>query len=189
MEEGKCIIISAPSGAGKTTIVHHLLQQFPELEFSISACTREKRDNETDGKDYHFLSLEDFNDNIDKGVFVEWEEVYPGQRYGTMRSEIHRVWAKGNIVIFDVDVLGALNLKKIFDVQALAVFIMPPSIDELASRLRSRAAEPPEKIEMRVKKAAEEMKYSPKFDKVVVNDGLPHAFADAVNLVTLFLES
>jgi guanylate kinase len=186
-EKGKCIIISAPSGAGKTTIVHHLLKIFPELEFSVSATSRPKRPNEEDGKDYYFLSPEEFKKRIENKEFIEWEEVYPNQFYGTLKSEIERIWNSGKHVIFDVDVVGGLNLKKIFKDKALAIFIMPPSLEELEKRLRQRKTEPEEKIRMRLEKAQQEISRAKEFDKIVVNDNLTHAVADAEKFVRDFL--
>lgn len=187
MEEGKCIIVSAPSGAGKTTIVHQLLKMDLGLEFSISATSREIRQNEVNAKDYFFLSAEEFRDKIDNNRFLEWEEVYPDQFYGTLRSEIHRIWSKGHHVIFDVDVVGGLNLKKIFGEQALAIFIMPPSIDALKERLTNRRTESPEKLKLRLDKAEKELSYAKEFDKVVVNDNLSHAIGDTEKLVRKFI--
>jgi len=187
MEEGKCIIIAAPSGAGKTTIVHHLLNLDLGLEFSISVCSREKRRNEIDEKDYYFITVEEFQAKIDAGDFIEWEEVYPAQYYGTLRSEIDRIWRKGNTVIFDVDVAGALRLKKIFGEQTLAVFVMVPSMEELEKRLVIRGTETLDKIAERLGKAEDELKNAGEFDKVVVNDNLPHALKDTEQLVRDFL--
>jgi len=188
MEEGKCIIVSAPSGAGKTTIVHHLIQAGLNLSFSISATSRALRGNETDGKDYYFLGIEGFKAQIEAGAFLEWEEVYPDQFYGTLRSEIERIWKNGKHVIFDVDVIGGLNLKKIFGDQALSVFIMPPTVESLKKRLTSRGTESDEKIALRISKAKSELDKAPDFDKVVVNDNLTHAKHDAEMLVQGFLK-
>ena len=188
-DSNKAVIISAPSGAGKTTIVHHLLKMIPHLEFSISATSREKRPNEKNGKDYFFISPEDFKKKIQSGELMEWEEVYPGCFYGTLSSEVEKIWERGNIVAFDVDVIGGLNLKKIFGKNALALFIMPPQIEDLEKRLKSRGTESSEKLAMRVYKAKEEMTKAKFFDKVVVNDSLPHALADAEQLVRDFLKS
>ncbi|MBL4652148.1 MAG: guanylate kinase [Flavobacteriales bacterium] len=186
MEEGKCIIVSAPSGAGKTTIVQRLLKMDLGLEFSISATSREKRETEISGKDYLFLSSDAFKSKIEDDLFLEFEEVYPNQFYGTLRSEIHRIWSKGQHVIFDVDVVGGLNLKKIFGEQALAVFIMPPSIDSLKERLINRRTESPEKLKLRLDKAEKELSFASEFDKIVVNDQLSHAIGDAEKLIQEF---
>lgn len=185
---GKCIIFSAPSGAGKTTIVHHLLQQSLGLEFSISACSRDPRPNEVNGKDYYFLGIDGFQDQIQKEAFVEWEEVYKGNYYGTLKSEITRIWEKNNVVIFDVDVIGGLNLKRIFGDNALAVFVQPPSYEELENRLRHRSTESEEKIQQRMNKARTELAYAPEFDQILVNDDLNKACLDAENLVRRFIE-
>jgi guanylate kinase len=186
--EGKLIIFSAPSGAGKTTIVHHLLDTFPALlEFSVSACSREKRKDETEGVDYYFLSVEEFRARIADNEFVEWEEVYTDHFYGTLKHEIERIWRKGKHVIFDVDVNGGLNLKKIFGEKALAIFVMPPSIQSLEDRLKKRETETPESIARRMGKAGSEMKKSTAFDRIIVNDELHKAFEEAEKLTLDFL--
>jgi guanylate kinase len=190
LKQGKAIIFSAPSGAGKTTIVHHLLgNEALRLSFSVSATSRPKRGHEQDGKDYYFLSSEDFLIRAKAGEFVEWEEVYKDQYYGTMKSEIERIWAEGKNVIFDVDVVGGLNLKKIFGDRALAIFVQPPSIEVLNFRLRNRSTETPEKIAMRIEKAKHEMAFAPKFDMILVNDKLPEALAQAELRVQEFIAS
>lgn len=186
-KEGKCIIFSAPSGAGKTTIVHYLLKQSLGLEFSVSACSREPRINEIHGKDYYFLGLKGFKEHIEKDAFVEWEEVYTNNLYGTLKSEIEAVWAKGKTVIFDVDVIGGLNMKRLFGDQALAVFVQPPSYEELEKRLRNRSTESEEKILQRMNKANTELAFAPEFDVVLVNDNLDLACKKAYNLVSDFL--
>jgi guanylate kinase len=186
--QGKLIILSAPSGSGKTTIVKHLLNTMPNLEFSITACSRPKRDCETDGRDYYFISVEEFKRRIANGDFVEWEEVYPGSFYGTLKSEIDRIWAKNHIVALDVDVKGGINLKKIFGESALSIFIMPPSIDILKHRLESRGTETPESLAKRVGKAAHEMTYADQFDKIIVNDNLERSYLEADLLVNAFLK-
>lgn len=184
---GKCVIFSAPSGAGKTTIVHHLLQQEIGLEFSISACSRDPRPNEVDGKDYHFLGVEGFKQKIEEDAFVEWEEVYRDNFYGTLKSEIERIWANGKSVIFDVDVIGGLNIKKIFGEKAMAIFVQPPSYEELEKRLRGRSTESEDKINQRMAKAHKELAYAEDFDFVLVNDNLDDACALAKEKVEAFL--
>jgi guanylate kinase len=185
--EGKLIIVSAPSGAGKTTIVKHLLDSGLGLEFSVSACSRPPRMNEADGKDYYFLGLEGFRRKITENAFIEWEEVYPGQYYGTFRSELQRIWDKGNHVLFDVDVKGGLNLKRIFGEQALSLFIMPPSMVELEKRLRNRSTDPEESIVKRISKATQEMMFAGLFDRVIVNDKLEEALQTAMKAVEGFV--
>jgi guanylate kinase len=186
--KGKAIIFSAPSGAGKTTLVHHLLSRFSELEFSVSATSRAKRGQEKDGKDYYFLSPDEFKKHIDQNALIEWEEVYPNQFYGTLQSEIERIWSKGHHVIFDVDVVGGLNLKKHFDSKALAVFVQPPDEVELEKRLRGRGTESEEKIQMRLAKAKKELTFAPQFDYILVNENLESAFSEARSLVKKFIE-
>ena len=186
---GKCIIFSAPSGAGKTTIVRHLLRKEPRLAFSVSACSREPRHNETDGKDYYFLGVEGFRQKIEEEAFVEWEEVYQDNYYGTLKSEIERIWAQGKAVIFDVDVVGGLNLKKQFGEQALGVFVQPPSIEELENRLRSRSTESEDRILVRMSKARQELAHAVGFDVVLHNVYLDQACAEAEKLVADFLNS
>lgn len=189
MIDGKLIIVSAPSGAGKTTIVHHLLQQEElGLEFSVSATSRPKRGEEQDAIDYYFLSAEEFKAKIAKDEFVEWEEVYPDQFYGTLRAEIERIWSKGKAVIFDVDVVGGLNLNKIFPKRGLSIFIQAP-IETLEERLRFRSTETEEKIQLRLSKANKELSYAPEFDKIVVNKDLETAKQEAYSLVKDFLDS
>ena len=185
--KGKLIIISAPSGAGKSTIVKHLLDKGLNLEFSISATTRTPRGKEKDGKEYYFLSVEEFRKRIRRGEFIEWEEVYKNQLYGTLKSEIDRIWANGNNVLFDVDVKGGINLKNIFRHKAISVFIMPPSVKELEKRLKHRGTDNPEKIKMRIAKAEEEMKLVARFDNIVINDNLEQAVNEIYNLVNNFL--
>lgn len=189
MSNGKAIIFSAPSGAGKTTIVRHLMG-LPglHLAFSVSATTRAKRDYEKDGVDYYFISAEEFLQRARNGEFIEWEEVYSGQYYGTLKSEIERIWNRGEHVIFDLDVVGGLNLKKILGDRALAVFVKPPSIDALVQRLEDRSTETPEKIAQRVAKAHQEMEYEPRFDTIVVNDDLTTALREAEACVSHFLQ-
>lgn len=185
--KGKCIIFSAPSGAGKTTIVHHLLSQDLGLEFSVSACSRDPRPNEVDGQDYHYLGVEGFKQKINDDAFVEWEEVYTNNFYGTLKSEIERIWAEGKAVIFDVDVIGGLNLKKQFQDQAFAVFVEPPSYEELEKRLRGRSTETEDKINQRMDKATKEMAFAREFDTILVNDDLQEACKKAEQMVSEFL--
>jgi guanylate kinase len=187
--EGKVVIISAPSGAGKTTIVKHLLQiRELNLAFSVSACTRPIRPDEKEGKDYYFLTVNQFKDKIDDGEFLEWEEVYKNNYYGTLRSEVSRIWSMGLHVLFDVDVMGGINLKEKFGDNALAIFIRPPSIDVLRVRLESRGTESAEKIRSRVNKASLELKFARKFDVIVLNDVLEKALEDTQRLVAGFLK-
>jgi len=187
MNQGKIVIFSAPSGSGKTTIVKHLLSKGLKLEFSVSACSRAPRGQEQDGVDYHFLTAEEFRQRIDNDEFVEWEEVYAGRFYGTLKSELTRIWGKGNHVLFDVDVKGGINLKKKFGDKALSVFVMPPSIDELRRRLIGRATDAPEEIERRIAKAEEEISYAQQFDLIIVNDVLETACKQAFDKVNGFL--
>lgn len=184
---GKCVIFSAPSGAGKTTIVHHLLDQDLGLEFSVSACSRDPRPNEKDGVDYHFLGIDGFKKKIQEKAFVEWEEVYTNNFYGTLIEAIDNIWAKNKAVIFDVDVIGGLNLKKQFKDQALAVFVKPPSYEELENRLRGRSTETEDKINQRMEKAHKELAFAPEFDVILVNDNLEDACKKAEELVREFL--
>jgi guanylate kinase len=185
---GKLIIFSAPSGAGKTTIVKQIIESGFPLEFSISACSREKRQGEVDGKDYYFLSVDEFRKKIAQGDFLEWEEVYPGSYYGTLKSEIERIWDMGKHVIFDVDVIGGLNIKYAYPDQALTVFVQPPTIDELKNRLVNRCTESEENIQKRIAKAAYELSFASKFDLVIVNDDLQKAIEEAKKLVDDFLK-
>lgn len=188
MDNGKLVIFSAPSGAGKTTIVQHLLQVFPNLEFSVSATSRPVRGDESHGSDYYYLSEDEFRKRISNGEFVEWEEVYPGQMYGTLHAEVERIWRKGHHVIFDVDVKGGINLAKKFGERALSVFVMPPSVAALEKRLRLRATEPEEKILMRIAKAKSELDDAVYFDTVLLNDNLEEALVRAEEMVKRFLE-
>ena len=188
MTEGKALIFAAPSGSGKTTIVQHLLRSFPQLGFSISACTRDRRGrNEVHGKDYYFLSQDEFRRKIKEDAFVEWEEVYEGNYYGTLKEEVQRIWDEGRHVIFDVDVKGALNLKKYFGDKALAIFVKVPSLDVLQSRLNDRGTESPESLSRRLYKAEFEMGFADKFDVVLLNDDLKRAVAEAEHLVDTFI--
>ena len=190
MTSGKAVIFSAPSGSGKTTIVKHLLAHNPRLAFSISACTRDKRGrNEEDGKDYYFLTPEEFKQKIDNDEFIEWEEVYPGNFYGTLKAEIDRIWQQGKAVIFDVDVKGGVNLKKYFQQQALAVFVKVPSVAVLQERLRNRGSENEESLSQRLYKARFELGFEDKFDVTIVNDDLAASLKEAETLVDNFLNS
>jgi len=189
-EHGKLIVFSAPSGSGKTTLVHHLLEQENlNLDFSISATSREKRGNEIEGKDYHFISLEEFNRHIEKDDFVEWEEVYSNYFYGTLKSEIERIWSKGKHVIFDIDVVGGLSIKEKYPEKTLAVFVQPPSIEVMELRLRNRKTDTEEKIKERVQKAERELKFSDHFDIVIINDNLENAKQEAIRQVQKFINS
>lgn len=184
---GRCIILSAPSGAGKTTIVRHLLGSGLGLAFSVSATTRPARPGEVDGRDYHFISEDRFRRHVSDGDLVEWEEVYPGRFYGTLRSEIDRIWATGHHAVFDIDVVGGLRLKELFRECALAIFVAPPSMAVLEQRLRSRGTETEAGLRTRLDKAREEWGRAPSFDHVLVNDDLERACAEAVRVVGDFL--
>lgn len=185
----KLIIFSAPSGSGKTTLVHHLLaQEDLGLSFSISATSRPPRGSEQEGKDYYFFSDEEFNKKVQEGQFLEWEEVYSGTKYGTLRSEVERLWGLGKAVIFDIDVVGGLNLKALYGDQALAVFVMPPSMEELERRLRGRQTESEDKIRQRLAKARKEIGRADRFDRVLMNQDLDKAKEEAYRLVKLFLD-
>ncbi len=187
---GKAIIFSAPSGSGKTSLVKHLMQEVPNLGFSISACTRDKRGRyEVHGRDYYFLSIDEFKQKIDQDAFVEWEEVYAGNFYGTLKEEVHRIWKEGKAVIFDVDVKGGLALKKYFGEQALAIFVKVPSLEVLESRLNDRGTESEESLSRRIYKAKFEMTFEAQFDVTVLNDDFARSSAETVDLVTEFLAS
>ena len=188
-KEGKLVIFSAPSGAGKTTIVQHLLKKNPDLEFSISATTRKARGDEQDGKDYYFISKEEFLHLIAKKHFVEFEEVYSGTFYGTLRTEIERIWAKGKTVIFDIDVEGGLHLKRKYGKSALAIFVQPPSLEVLKERLTGRGTDSEEKLQERFAKAEKELNYAPQFDIILKNHDLQTACGEAEFLVESFLQS
>lgn len=189
MTEGKLIVFSAPSGSGKTTIVRHLLAQKNfNLDFSISATSREPRANEVHGEDYYFMTAREFKDHIKNDDFLEWEEVYRDNFYGTLKSEVERIWAEGKHVIFDIDVVGGLEIKKIYPKRTLAVFVKPPNIEELKIRLKKRGTESDEKISMRVAKASIEMATAPQFDYVIVNNKLEDALNEADNLVKGFIK-
>ena len=185
---GKLIIFSAPSGSGKTTIVRELLKHYPQFEFSISATSRAPRGVEQNGVDYYFLTQEEFAAKVASDSFVEWEEVYAGTCYGTLKSEMERIWSKGNVIIFDVDVMGGINLKKIFGEAACSIFIMPPSVEELQKRLEGRGTDSAEVIAKRVAKAEFEISKAPEFDYEVVNDDLATAVADTRAIIDAFLK-
>ena len=183
----KVLIFSAPSGSGKSTIVNHLLPIHPEIEFSVSATSRAPRGQEKNGVEYHFFTADEFRRLITEDKFVEYEEVYAGSFYGTLKSEVERIWNKGNVIIFDVDVKGGVNLKKYFGDKALSVFIQAPSVEVLRDRLIARGTDSLEAIEKRVAKAAEEMTYADKFDYILVNDNLEKALEEAELIVDKFL--
>ena len=188
-KKGKLIVFSAPSGSGKTTIVRHLLgKEDLNLEFLISAATREARGEEVNGKDYYFMSLSDFKSHIKKEDFVEWEEVYRDNFYGTLKSEVERIWAKGKNVIFDIDVAGGLRIKHKFPEETLAVFVKPPSVDELKRRLKERSTESEDKINMRIAKASVELATAPQFDVIIKNYDLEIALEEAYQLVKNFVK-
>ncbi len=186
-KKGKLIIFSAPSGAGKTTLVKFAMSHVDNLTFSVSACSRKKRAGETDGKDYYFLSVEEFKKKIADGAFIEWEEVYPDHFYGTLHSEVENKRNQGKHVVFDVDVKGGMNIKKIFGDEALAIFIKPPSVDVLRERLLKRGTDSREDIETRVKKAEYELTFAKHFDVVIVNDDLEKAQQETVRVIRDFL--
>jgi len=186
---GKLIVISAPSGAGKTSIVHHLLKNMNELSFSVSACSREKRENETHGKDYYFLGVEGFQNKIKEDAFLEWEQVYENQYYGTLKSEIERIWSEGKTVIFDVDVVGGLNIKKQYPKECLSLFIMPPSLEVLAERLIGRGSESDQSLQKRLDKADEEIAQNQQFDMVILNDDLEIACEETMEVIMNFIKS
>ncbi|MDA0313723.1 MAG: guanylate kinase [Bacteroidetes bacterium] len=187
---GKAIIFSAPSGSGKTSLVKRLMQEVPNLGFSISACTRDKRGrHEVNGRDYYFLSIDEFKEKIDQDAFVEWEEVYSGNFYGTLKEELHRIWKEGKAIIFDVDVRGGLALKKYFGDQAFAIFLKVPSLEVLESRLNDRGTETEESLSRRIYKAKFEMTFEQQFDVIVFNDDFARSLAETVDLVTDFLTS
>lgn len=187
MTTGKLIIFSAPSGSGKTTLVRHLLANQKKMAFSISCATREKREHEIDKKDYYFISLEDFENKIQNDEFIEYEEVYKGSYYGTLKSEVERIWKEGKHVVFDIDVIGGLNIKKQFKESALAIFVKPPSIEELQRRLEERSTETSEKIAVRVAKSEREMAFAKDFDVVLINDDLEQAKKTVEKLVEDFI--
>ena len=184
---GKLLIFTAPSGAGKTTIVRHLLDRFPQLAFSVSATTRPPRPGEVDGRDYHFLTPEEFSRRVAAGAFVEYEEVYPGRFYGTLHSEVHRIWAAGRCVVFDIEVKGATTIKGHYPQDSLTVFVAPPDEETLFQRLRDRSTEDADSLRVRIARAGEELTYRERFDRVLVNDDLPRALREAEGLAGDFL--
>ena len=189
MSQGKLIIFSAPSGAGKTTIVRHLLKRDLNLEFSVSATSRAKRHTETHGKDYYFISEEEFRSKIDNNEFLEWEEVYKGILYGTLKSEVERIREKGKNIVFDVDVVGGCNIKKYYGNEALAIFVQPPTIEELRNRLVSRSTDSMEVIEKRLQKAEYELTFANQFDCIIVNDQLENALEEAEKCIHEFINN
>lgn len=184
----KLIAITAPSGAGKTTIVRHLLATYDELAFSVSATNRKKRDHETDGKDYYFLSTREFKKRIKNGDFLEWEEVYKNQFYGTLKSEVERIWEAGKNIVFDIEVKGATNIKKMYPDQSMVIFIRPPSLDTLIKRLKNRKTESAESLKKRIARVKEEMTYENNFDKILVNDILKVALKEAELMIEDYLD-
>ncbi len=183
----KAIIVSAPSGAGKTSIVRHLLEHFSHLAFSVSACSRPPRENEQNGKDYYFITADEFRKKIARDEFAEWEEVYPGSYYGTLKSELDRIWKAEKVPIFDVDVKGGLNLKKYFGKRGLAIFIQPPSIDALEIRLKNRGTESEESLQKRISKAEFELSFAADFDRIIINDKLKSSCRKIIEMVEEFL--
>lgn len=189
MPDGKLIIFTAPSGAGKTTLVRHLLKTYPEqLSFSISACTREQRYGEINGRDYYFITVKEFKKKIEQGEFLEWQEVYENQFYGTLKSEVERIWALGKHVLFDIDVKGAMNIKKAYPKEAMTVFVKPPSPEVLFERLRSRKTEDEDSLNKRIARAREELTFESRCDKVIMNDNLDQALADAESTLLRFIQ-
>lgn len=184
----KAIIVCAPSGAGKTSIVKYLLNEMPRLSFSVSACSRPRRENETNGRDYYFLTVDEFRARIQAGDFVEWEEVYQGSYYGTLKTELERIWKEGRVPIFDVDVKGGINLKTYFGSKALAVYIKPPSIEALESRLRKRGTENEETLRKRLERAEFELGFANNFDLAIINESLEQACKDSGDAINQFLE-
>ena len=185
----KLIVISAPSGAGKTSIVHQLLKDIPKLSFSVSASSRERRENEVHGKDYYFLGVEEFQKKIKEDAFLEWEQVYENQYYGTLKSEIERIWSEEKTIIFDVDVVGGLNIKKQYPKECLSIFIMPPSIEVLAERLIGRGSESDSSVKKRLDKAEKEIAQNQKFDSVILNDDFDIACEETMDVITNFIKS
>lgn len=186
--EGKMFIFTAPSGAGKTTIVRHLLDKYNFLDFSISATTRNKRPHEQDKVDYYFMSVDEFKENVANGAFIEWEEVYENQFYGTLKSEVERIWSNNKHLVFDIDVRGAQNIKRFFGDKCMSVFVRPPSVEILIDRLINRNTETPESLQKRISKVRREMEYENTFDMVLVNDLLEVSFVEAEHIVETFIE-
>jgi guanylate kinase len=186
---GKLIVISAPSGAGKTSIVHHLLKDIPEISFSVSASSRKRRKNEVHAKDYYFLGIEGFHQKIKEDAFLEWEQVYENQYYGTLKSEIERIWSDGKTVIFDIDVVGGLNIKKQYPKECLSIFIMPPSLEVLAERLIARGSESDESVKKRLDKAEEEISKNGQFDTIILNDDFEIACEQTKEIITNFISA
>ena len=181
--KGRMFVFTAPSGAGKTTIVRHLLKKYDFLAFSVSATTREKREHETDGKDYYFLTPQDFREKVEKGEFIEWEEVYDDQFYGTLKSEVDRLWKLGKHIVFDIDVRGATSIKTIYGEDCLATFVKPPSLETLIQRLRDRNTENEASFNKRIARVKREMTYKDSFDQVLVNDVLSDTFREAEQII------
>ncbi|HEX8277914.1 MAG TPA: guanylate kinase [Segetibacter sp.] len=186
--QGKVIIITAPSGAGKTSITRYLLNKHPELAFSISAATRKARGPERNGVDYYFMSLQEFHEKIKNNEFVEWEMVYEGKYYGTLKSELERIWSEGRMPVLDIDVKGAIRVQEQFPNNSLSIFVLPPSLEELKKRLEGRGTETPENIAIRLNKASYELSFSHSFDKVVINENLEHACAETEAAIKEFIE-
>ena len=187
--KNKLLIITAPSGAGKTSITKHLMHRFPQLAFSVSAATRQRRGMEKDGVDYHFISTEDFKQKIQHNEFIEWEMVYEGKYYGTLKTELEKIWMQHKIPVLDIDIKGAIHVQQQFPETSLSLFIEPPSVDELKKRLQSRGTETPESLAARVNKASYELSFKDHFNKIIVNDDLQKACAAAVNIVGDFIKS
>jgi len=183
----KMIVFTAPSGAGKSTVVRHLLKKFDRLDFSVSATTRAPRPGEIDGQHYYFIAIDEFRKRVEQGDFVEWEEVYPGLLYGTLKSEIDRLWNLGKVIVFDIDVKGAINLKKLYGDKCLTVFVKAPTLEILVGRLKNRQTETPESLEKRIARIREELKYENSFDRVLVNDVLSNTLRDAEQIVEIFI--
>ena len=187
--DGKIIIITAPSGAGKTSITHFLLNKYPDLTFSVSAATRKARERETNGVDYYFMSIDEFQDKIHNNEFIEWEMVYEGNYYGTLKSEIEKIWSEGKTPILDIDVKGAIHVQQQFNEGALSIFIEPPSVDELKMRLEGRGTETEESLTARINKASYELSFKEQFNKIVINTNLESACLDAEKIVTEFIKA